>query len=189
MSNVGVAVKSEPEVTRAAAGTVTATISGAGLPIGDTVTATATDTLNNTSQFAVNAAYPLVLVKQAILAADGSLITNSSTLPRGTVFKFLIYAENTGPVRTDVSIRDVLDPAFAYSAGSLKIDNSVATGATVGPIYAAVNGTAALTDTIDADVASISGSTIDVGNQYVGNGPLDIAANRIWALLFTVKMQ
>ena len=172
-----------------AAGTVRATLSGAGLPVGDTVTATATDALNETSQFAVNAVYPLVLVKQAVLASDGSLITNSSILPRGTVFKFLIYTDNTGPARADLSIRDVLDPAFAYSTGSLKVDNSVATGATVGVIYSAVNGTAALSDTIDADVASVVGSTIDVGNQYVGNGPLDIAANRIWALLFTVRMQ
>jgi hypothetical protein len=97
--------------------------------------------------------------------------------------------ENTGPVRSDVSIRDVLDPAFAYSTGSLKVDNSAAVGASVQAIYSAVTGTAALTDTIDADVASIAGSTIDVGDRFVGNGPLDIAANRIWALLFTVRMQ
>ena len=172
-----------------AAGTVSATLSAAGLPVGDTVTATATDALNETSQFAVNAAFPLVLVKQAILASDGSLISNSSTLPRGTVFRYLIYTDNFGPARSDVSIRDVLDPAFAYSAGSLKVDNSVATGGTVGVIYSAVNGTAALSDTIDADVASVVGSTIDVGNRFVPNGPLNITANRIWALLFTVRMQ
>ena len=156
---------------------------------GDFVTATATDPAGNTSEFGANAVIPLTLVKQAVLASDGSLIINSSILPRGTIFKFLIYTDNFGPARSDVSIRDVLDPAFAYSAGSLKVDNSVATGATVGVIYSAVTGTAALSDTIDADVASAVGSTIDVGDQFVGNGPLDIAANRIWALLFTVRMQ
>jgi hypothetical protein len=153
------------------------------------LTATATDPSGSTSEFAANARIPLTLVKQAILASDGSPITNSSTLPRGTVFKFLIYVDNIGPARTDVSVQDVLDPAFAYSTGSLKVDNSAANGSTVGAIYTAVNGTSPLTDVIDADVASISGSTIDVGNRFVANGRLDIAANRIWALLFTVRMQ
>jgi hypothetical protein len=173
----------------AGAGTVSATLSAAGLPVGDIVTATATDALNETSQFAINAAFPLLLVKQAVLAADGSLIINASTLPRGTNFRFLIYTENTGPARNDVSVRDVLDQAFAYSTGSLKVDNSVAVGASVQAIYSAVNGNPVLTDVIDADVASISGSTIDVGDRFVGNGTLDIAANRVWALLFTVRMQ
>jgi len=162
---------------------------GTGLTPGTYVTATATGPTGSTSEFAANAVLPLYLFKQAILASDGSLITTSSTLPRGTVFRFLIYTENTGLARTDVSIRDVLDPAFAYSAGSLKVDNSVAVGASVQAIYTAVNGTVPLTDVLDADVASVVGSTIDVGDRYVGNGPLDIAANRIWALLFTVRMQ
>jgi titin len=173
----------------AAAGIIRAIISGTGLPTGDTLTATATDTVGNTSEFAVNAVYPLILIKQAFLASDGSPISSSSTLPRGTLFRFLIYTDNPGPARSDVSIQDVLDPAFAYSTESLKVDNSVASGSTVGAIYTAVNGTTQLSDVIDADVASISGNTIDVGNQFVGNGPLDIAANRIWALLFTVRMQ
>jgi hypothetical protein len=160
-----------------------------GLLPGDYVTATATNPTGSTSEFSANAVLPLYLFKQAFLASDGSLITNSSTLPRGTIFNFLIYTENTGPARSDVSIRDVLDSAFAYSSGSLKVDNSAAVGSSVQTIYATVNGTAALSDTIDADVASIAGSTIDVGNQFVGNGPLDILANRIWALLFTVRMQ
>jgi hypothetical protein len=69
------------------------------------------------------------------------------------------------------------------------VDNSAANGSTVGAIYTAVNSSAPLTDTIDADVASISGSTIDVGERFVANGRLDIAANRIWALLFTVRMK
>jgi CSLREA domain-containing protein len=181
-------------------GTTTVTTDGAGdtsftvnfptglLP-GDYVTATATGPTGSTSEFAANAVLPLYLVKQALLASDGSLITNSSTLPRGTIFRFLIYTENTGSARTDVSIQDVLVPAFAYSAGSLKVDNSQAVGASVQAIYSAVNGTASLTDVIDADVASVAGSTIDVGDRFVGNGPLDIAANRIWSLLFTVRMQ
>jgi hypothetical protein len=173
----------------AAAGTVRAILSGASLPAGEILTATATDPLNETSEFATNAVYPLELVKQAFLASDGSLITNSSTLPRGTVFRFLIYTDNPGPAHSDVSIRDVLDPAFAYSSGSLRVDNSVASGASLDTIYSAVRGTSPLTDVIDGDVASVSGSTVDIGNQFVANGQLDIAANRVWALLFTVRMQ
>ena len=160
------------------------------MPVGDTVTATATDTVGNTSEFAANAVYPLVLIKQAFLASDGSPISNSSTLPRGTVFKFLIYTDNTGPARSDVSIQDVLDPAFAYQSSSMMFTNSVPTGATVGAIYTAVNAGTPVTDAISDDVGSVVGMTIDVGNSVVlTNTQLDIAANRIWALLFTVRMQ
>jgi hypothetical protein len=160
-----------------------------GLPVGTYVTATATDPTGSTSEFSANYVLPLALVKQALLAADGSLITNSSTLPRGTVFRFLIYTENTGSDRSDVSIQDVLEPSFAYSTGSIKVDNSVAVGSSVAAIYSAVNATAPLTDVIDADVASITGNTINVGNSVAANGQLDIAANRVWALLFTIRMQ
>jgi titin len=181
-------------------GTTSVTTDGTGdvsfsinLPIslspGDYVSATATDPAGNTSEFAASAVIPLVLFKQAFLASDGSIMSNGSTLPRGAVLKFLIYTDNTGSARSDVSIQDVLDPAFAYSAVSLKVDNSVASGSTVGAIYDAVNASSTLTDEIDADVVSITGATIDAGNRYVANGQLDIAANRIWALLFTVRMQ
>jgi hypothetical protein len=172
-----------------AAGSFRFTVPGTDLSTGDFLSSTAIDAANNTSEFSSNFVLPLFLVKQAVLVADGSLISNAATLPRGTVFKFLIYTENPGAARSDVSIRDVLDSAFAYSSGSLKVDNSAAVGTSVQTIYATVNGTAALSDTIDADVASITGSTIDVGDRFVGNGTLDILANRIWALLFTVRMQ
>lgn len=181
-------------------GTASVTTDGTGdvsfsinLPValspGDYVSATATDPAGSTSEFAANAVIPLVLVKQAFLASDGLLISNSSTLPRGTVLKFLIYIDNTGPARSDVSVQDLLDPAFAYSTGSLKVDNSVASGETVGAIYAAVNALSPHTDEIDTDVVSITGATISAGDRFVANGRLDIAANRIWALLFTVRMQ
>ncbi|UCF31628.1 MAG: right-handed parallel beta-helix repeat-containing protein [bacterium] len=153
------------------------------------VSATATDPAGSTSEFASNLMTPLVLVKQAFLASDGSPLSNSSTLPRGSVIRFLIFIDNGGPVRNDVSVQDVLDPAFAYSAGSLRVDNNAPGGASVGDIYASVSAAASLTDTIDADVASITGSTINVGNRFVSNGQLDIAANRVWALLFTVTMR
>ena len=32
-------------------------------------------------------------------------------------------------------------------------------------------------------------TTIDAGDQNAANAQLDIAANKVWALLFTVKIQ
>jgi len=36
---------------------------------------------------------------------------------------------------------------------------------------------------------SITGSTIDAGDQNVANGVANAAASKVWALLFEVKMQ
>jgi len=51
-----------------------------------------------------------------------------------------------------------------------------------------VNGAAFLSDAVDGDVASFTGSTIDAGNQNVANLQLDINANAVWAILFSAKM-
>ena len=52
----------------------------------------------------------------------------------------------------------------------------------------AVAGT--VSDAVDGDVASVTGATINAGDQNeAGNGPLDIAANRVWAILFRTLMQ
>ena len=51
-----------------------------------------------------------------------------------------------------------------------------------------MDGAAFLTDAIDGDVASITGSTIDAGNQNVANAQLNISANTVWAIMFSVKM-
>jgi hypothetical protein len=63
------------------------------------------------------------------------------------------------------------------------------TGAEEAAIFTDVNGTAAKTDAVDADVVSIAGTTIDAGNQNVANGALNIPANTVFALLFTVVLQ
>ena len=98
--------------------------------------------------------------------------------------------------QTDVSVRDILDPTFSYQINTMKVDNSVANCAAItctageeSVIYTAVDGVLASTDAVDGDVVSISGTMIDVGNQNVANAQLNIAANRVWALLFTVKMK
>ena len=65
---------------------------------------------------------------------------------------------------------------------------AVCTAAEELTIFTAVNGAAFLTDAVDGDVASITGSTIDAGNQNAANAQLDIAADMVWAILFSLKM-
>ncbi len=135
------------------------------------------------------------LVKRAFLA-DGTPLADSDTLPRGTLVKYLLYINNRGSVLNDASVQDILAAAFLYQTGTLKVDNTVAecaaadcTAGEEATIFSAIDDNAASTDAVDGDVVSITGSTIDAGNQNAANAQLDIAANKVWALLFTVKMQ
>jgi uncharacterized repeat protein (TIGR01451 family) len=146
--------------------------------------------LANSNIFSLSAT-TLALTKMAFLT-DGTKLTSGDTLPRGTEVQFVIYVDNTTAFgMSDVSIQDVLDPAFAYQSGSMLVDNSSATGDTQTQIYTAVSGGAAVTDDpLDGDVASAVGVTIDVGDSDVGtNGQLDIAPSSVWAILFRALMQ
>ena len=148
--------------------------------------------LTNSNIFSLSSA-TMALNKMAFLA-DGTQLATGATLPRGTEVRFVIYVDNTTlfPIN-DVSIQDVLDSTFAYQAGSMKVDNTIASLATEAVIYSTVNAVATtLTDAPGADVASYDGPTrtIDVGDSVeVGNSPLDLAANRVWAILFRALMQ
>ena len=112
--------------------------------------------------------------------------------------KFLIYVNNdtTVPV-TDLSVQDVLDPMFAYQTGTLKVDNSKTCAASAclaaeeDAIFAAVDATTAKTDGVDSDAVSYTAGTktIDAGNAHQANAQLDIAASKVWAISFTVKIQ
>jgi len=90
----------------------------------------------------------------------------------------MIYVNNQSDLLVaDVSIQDVLDVLFAYTDGTIRVDNSVAecalaacTPAEELAIYNAARVTAALTDGVNADTASFAGVTVDVGNQNVANG-------------------
>lgn len=154
--------------------------------------------LSASNVFVLNSSQ-LSLVKRAFLADTGAALASGSTVPAGTLVKFLIYVNNnTAFAVGDVSVRDVLAADFAYQAGTIKVDNSVANCAAVActaveeaAIFAAADAAAAGTDAVDADVASYTGATttIDAGDQNVANGQLDIAANRVWAMVFTVRMQ
>jgi hypothetical protein len=94
-------------------------------------------------------------------------------------------------------VRDILDPAFQYQTATIKVDNSVGecasvscTPAEVQTIFNAANGAATLSDAVDGDVASYTGagSTVDAGDENVGNLQLNISADAVWAMLFNVKM-
>ncbi len=143
--------------------------------------------LTNSNTFTVDAAL-LALVKAAFLT-DGTALTSGDTVPSGTLVQFLIYVDNTTAVSVDdVNIEDILAVGFTYQAGTLKVDNSVATGGAAAAIYAAVDATGALDDAVDGvDVAGITGTTISVGST-AGNVQLDINASAVWALLLTASV-
>lgn len=169
----------------AATNTATGDIGGVNADLDDS------NTVNLTAQ-------ALALVKRAFLV-DGTPLTDGAALPRGTVVKFMVYISNpTAFAVNDVSVQDVLAATFGYQTNSIKVDNSVAacvgacSGAQEATIFTAVNAAASLTDAVGGDVASYTAgtTTIDLGNQsVVGNSQLNIAANRVWAALFTVTMQ
>ena len=61
------------------------------------------------------------LVKRAFLVSDQSVIASGSVLPTGTVIDFMIYLNNESDLGIlDVTIRDVLDPLFLYTAGTIR---------------------------------------------------------------------
>lgn len=168
----------------AATNTATGDIAGVGADLDDS------NTVDLTTQ-------ALALIKRAFLS-DGTPVASGATLPRGTVVKFMIYVNNnTAFAVNDISVQDVLAPTFAYQTGTIKVSNTVvdcgaACDATEeAAIYTAANGAAALTDAVDPDVASYTAGTrtIDAGNQTLANGPVNAAANRVWAILFSVVMQ
>ncbi len=137
---------------------------------------------------------PLEIVKRSF-ELDSTPIPTGSTIPNFLEFKYLLYINNQGSATSDVSVRDVLAAAFQYQAGTIQVDNSVVecaltvcTAAEELTIFTAVNGAAFLTDAVDGDVASITGSTIDAGNQNAANAQLDIAVDKVWAILFSLKM-
>ena len=138
----------------------------------------------------------LDIVKRAFWP-DGTAIPTGATIPSGVAFKYLLYVNNPGGLRADVTVLDVLDPAFQYQAGTIQVDNSlgecaaaVCTAVEEQAIFAAASGAVVLTDAIDGDAASYTGvgTTIDAGNGNVGNLQLDINGSAVWAILFSAKM-
>ncbi len=138
------------------------------------------------------------LIKRAF-QADGTPIPSGAEVPAGATVKFLLYINNPGDAILDVSARDVLDPAaFQYLPGTIKVDSSVdvcadpdCTAAEEAAIFAAVDGAGTLTDAVDGDVASFDAATdtIDFGDQDRPNATLDLAADKVWAAVLSVKVR
>ncbi len=138
----------------------------------------------------------LTLIKRAF-ETDGTPIPTTSTIPGFLEFKYLLYINNKGVATSDVSVRDVLDAAFQYQAGTIQVDNSVVecalticTAAEELTIFTAVNGATFLSDAVDGDVGSYTGAStsVDAGNENVANLQLDIYANAVCEILFSAKM-
>jgi uncharacterized repeat protein (TIGR01451 family) len=140
---------------------------------------------------------PLNLVKRAYLP-DGTRVATSSTLPAGSVVDFLIYISNDTTVQiNDISLQDVLDPAFVYQSGTIRVDNNVAncaaavcTPAEEDNLHSVLEPQPGLNDAVDGDVASYSPgtTTIDFGNQNQANLQLNILGQRVWAALVRVTV-
>ena len=144
--------------------------------------------LGNSNIFTINSTQ-LSLVKAAFLT-DGTPIANNSTVAKGTPVKFLIYLDNTTAVPVDsVNVNDVLAAAFVYQPNTIRISNTVNSGSTVAAIFAAADAASALSDAVsNADVAGITGATISAG-AAAGNGLVTVPASKVWAVLFTVRVQ
>ncbi len=144
--------------------------------------------LGSSNTFTINSSQ-LSLVKTAFLT-DGTPIASGTTVAKGTPVKFMIYMDNTTAVPVDsVNVQDALNAAFVYQPGTIRVSNAANTGSTVAQIYAAVNAAAPLTDGVsNADVAGISGSTISAGSG-AGNALVTVPASKVWAIMFTVKVQ
>lgn len=175
---------------------ITATVAAPNQATGDI--AGDTDALLDSNVVTLNnSGTQLALVKRAYLP-DGTRVPTTSTLPEGSVVNFLIYISNgTSVPINDVSLKDVLDPAFVYQAGSIRADNSVAncaaqtcTPAEEDNIFAVVEVTGSLNDAVDGDVASYTAGskTIDVGDESVANAQLNLAGQKVWAMVFEVTV-
>ena len=99
-----------------------------------------------------------------------------------------VIADELGVSVDDVNVSDILDPAFVYQAGTIRVDNSVATGAANAAIFAAVSATAPVSDANDGDAAGIAGTTLTAGSGG-GNAQVNIAASGVYAVLFDVIVQ
>ena len=128
---------------------------------------------------------------------DGTPIPTGAIIPSGVEFKYMLYINNQLAARSDVSVRDVLDPAFQYQATSIQVDNSVAECAAVActaveeqAIFNTVSLAAVLSDAVDGDVASYTaaGTVIDAGDANAANAQLNINGDSVWAILFSAKM-
>ena len=167
----------------------------AGVGAVTSVTATARDGSSNTSEFCggVTVGKPTI-VKRGFLP-DGTPVPDGTVLPKGTRLRFLLYVNNPGLAISDVSVQDVLAPAFAFEAGSIRTTAAPAScalttcsAAEESAIFAAADGGTVGTDAIGDDTVGYAAPTIHAGDQSVANLRLDVPAGRVWAIVFSVTV-
>jgi uncharacterized repeat protein (TIGR01451 family) len=190
----------------AAAGTVQATLLAGGVAGGDTISATASNAANNTSEFSANAVAPvtLAIVKQAWIENGSAPLSSPLTAPAGSTIVFLISVRNTTAITvTDVRINDSLDEtAFQFVPGSLVRTVAAAPPADTATDLAVFTATAPgtgtnLSDSVDGDAASAlnTGGLPDADRITVGavagqaNGSLTIAGHTTFAVRFRVTVK
>ena len=142
----------------------------------------------------------LALVKTAFLA-DDSQLTTGDNLPLGTQVKFMIYMDNNTAIQaTDVTVQDDLVGAFGYVLTSMIAQEMSST--VFCPLGVCdedlirdeveTNGTALGDPGLDGDTGSytVAGTVLDWGDgNNADNTQLDVAADSVWAVVFTVTMQ
>ncbi|MEZ4648027.1 MAG: DUF2341 domain-containing protein [Candidatus Eisenbacteria bacterium] len=168
------------------------------LTTADLITATATDASGNTSEFSGVAAIDQHTIVKRTFSESGTALTSGASAPRGAIVRFLLYVNNWGGAFTDLSVEDILDPGFEYVPGTIRIDNSVSACSVDGcttpdeaAIYASVAAQSPGTDAVDGDGVSYTGGSqrIDAGNQNVANAQVNVSADRVWAILFDVRIR
>ena len=108
--------------------------------------------------------FPMVMESDSIQAPEGELYQNGQSCPD----------DQPGTVQVDNSVAECA--------------LTVCTAAEELAIFTAVNATVPRSDAVDGDVVSNTGANIDAGDGNVANLQLDINADRVWAILFSVKM-
>ncbi|MCA9756181.1 MAG: hypothetical protein KDA27_10285 [Candidatus Eisenbacteria bacterium] len=168
------------------------------LTTSDLITATATDAGGNTSEFSGVAPIDQHTIVKRTFSADGTPLTSGASAAKGAVVRFLLYVNNWGGAFTDLSVEDILDPGFEYVPGTIRTDTSVSACSVDGcttpdeaAIYASVAAQSPGTDAVDGDGVSYTGGSqrIDAGNQNVANAQVDVPADRVWAILFDVRIR
>jgi hypothetical protein len=159
-------------------------------------TATTTQVTGVASFGGLQLGEPTPSLLKRVFDTSGNAIASGATLAKGALVRFLLYVDNRGSAVTDLRLSDVLDPAFSYVAGTMRsadVTASCATTACTGPEESAILADAlagtALTDAADGDAGAVSGTTIQLGKANAGSARLDIAANKVYAVVFRARMR
>lgn len=135
-----------------------------------------------------------VIVKKAF-TESGVPIAPGTTLPAGTRVKYLLYVNNSSALILDANLQDVLNPGFSYVLESMTFDNTEGectlpdcSTTEESAIYTAADGGTTGSDTEDTDEVNYDSGILNAGSGNASNAQLDLLANKVWAVVFTVRM-